>query len=87
MEETQRSITLNVFFSPAQYCPNGNLGGAQRRFGKDDECQIEECQRFHSVREECHLEDENSFACRVSGGEDHSQMYFAITRHGWECLS
>lgn len=50
------------YFSPARYYPNRILGGAQWRFWMDDECQIEEYQIFHSVREDCHLEDENSYA-------------------------
>lgn len=37
----------------------GHRGGFWR---DDDECQIEEYERFHSVREERHLEDENSHA-------------------------
>lgn len=35
----------------------------------DDECQIEEYQHVHSVREECHLEGENSCAGVNGGGK------------------
>lgn len=30
-----------LLFFPAQYCSNRILGGAQRRFWKDDACQTE----------------------------------------------
>ncbi len=48
-------------FFLAQY---GLLGGARRRFWRDEECQIEKCHPFNSVGEQCHLEDGESYACK-----------------------
>lgn len=51
-----------IFFPPAEYYPNRILGGAQRRFGSDDECQIVESWHLYWAGGECHLEEESSCA-------------------------
>lgn len=50
----------------------------QRRFWKDDASQTEEYQHFHSVREECHLEDGNNYVHKQwTVGKTTSQTFFA----------
>lgn len=58
----ESNIILACFFPPAEYYPNRILGGAQRRFGSDDECQIVENWYLYWVGGECHLEEESSCA-------------------------